>query len=150
LCPNLFKYVFWCRSIAAGFLSCGTWHCVAWEVIPEVSKERDASFFDPLLRSIGNHVSRNTVSHPRKPEPRLSTVEALKRAGCLCLCHSVKACVADNAGYFYTDVALRVAEQAGLLSLLSLRGCQHGFHKILNEWQTLNRSPFSTKCDCPL
>ena len=104
------------------------WRCVAWEVNPDLSKERDASFFDPLLRSIGNHVSRNTVAHPRRPESRLSTVEASKRAGCSCLCHSVKACGADNAGHICTVAALRVAEQVGLLSLLSLHGCQHQFH----------------------
>jgi len=123
--PHLLKYAFWGRSLA-GFRACGTWRCVAWEVIPEVSKERDARFFDPLLRSICNHVSRNTVSHPRRPESRLSTVEASKRAGCLC--YSVKACGADNAGHIYTVAALRVAEQVRLLSLPSLHGCQHQFH----------------------
>jgi hypothetical protein len=33
-----------------------------------------------------------------------------------------------------------------VLSLLSLHGFQHQFHKILHEWQTLNRSPCYTKC----
>ena len=65
---------------------------------------------------------------PEDRRSRLSTVEASERVGCLCLCHSVKACGADNVGHINTVAALRVAEQVGLLSLLSLHGCQHQFH----------------------
>lgn len=42
--PRLFQYVFWGSSVA-GFRFCGMRRYVAWEVIPDVSKERVASFF---------------------------------------------------------------------------------------------------------